>query len=347
MTSTPEGAPKARSGSPRSKPVRGTTWTVDSAEAGQRLDKFLAAADRAGSRSRATDALARGRVFLDDAEMAAGDGARLVVAGERVRLWIDRPGSAARGPAPRARHGLETLFEDDTLIVINKPAGMLTVPLDDAGTAPTVANDASSVLDLLQQRFRSHGGREPFVVHRIDRDTSGVVLFALTSRVRGALVKQFADRTPERAYLALVDGHPHPSMGTWHDLLVWDEDAMRQRAARQGDRDAVDALSDYRVVEAFDSTSLLEVLLTTGRQGQIRVQAQLRGHPLVGDRRYGGRGPASRDPIAFDRQALHAHRLVFAHPVDRRPIEITAPPPADFTALLERLRRQTASRGRR
>ena len=115
---------------------------------------------------------------------------------------------------------------------------------------------------------------------------------------------------------------------------------MRQRAARPGDRDAVDALSDYRVVEAFDSTSLLEVRLTTGRQGQIRVQAQLRGHPLVGDRRYGGRGPASRDPIAFDRQALHAFQLAFAHPVDRRRIEVTAPPPADLSALLERLRRR-------
>ena len=167
-----------------------------------------------------------------------------------------------------------------------------------------------------------------------------MVVFALTSRARAALVKQFAERTPERVYLALVDGHPHPSMGTWHDLLSWDEDAMRQRAARPGDHGAVDALSDYRVVEAFESTSLLEVRLTTGRQGQIRVQAQLRGHPLVGDRRYGGRGPASRDPIAFDRQALHAFQLAFTHPVDRRPIEVTAPPPADLSALLERLRRR-------
>jgi 23S rRNA pseudouridine1911/1915/1917 synthase len=340
MTSTPEGASKARSGSPRGDRPRGRTWTVDTAEAGQRLDKFLAAADRAGSRSKAADALVRGRVFVADVEMTGADGARAVAAGEVVRLWIDRPGSAARGAAPRSRHGLETLFEDDSLIVINKPAGMLTVPLDDTGSTPVTAGDGASVLDLLKDRFRSHGGREPFVVHRIDRDTSGVVLFALTSRARGGLVKQFADRTPERVYLALVDGHPHPSMGTWHDLLVWDEDAMRQRAARVGDRDAVDALSDYRVVEAFDSTSLLEVKLTTGRQGQIRVQAQLRGHPLVGDRRYGGRGPASRDPIAFDRQALHAHRLVFAHPVDRRPVEVTAPPPADFTALLDRLRRR-------
>ncbi len=340
MTSTPEGAPDARIGSSRDDRSRGRTWTVDTAEAGQRLDKFLATAERAGSRSRAADALARGRVFVDDVEMTAGDGARVVVAGLTVRLWIDRPGSAARGAAPRSRHGIETLFEDDMLIVVNKPAGMLSVPLDDAGPAPADGGGGSSVLDLLQQRFRSHGGREPFVVHRIDRDTSGAVLFALNTRARGALTKQFADRTPERVYLALVDGHPDPETGTWHDRLVWDEDACRQRPARDGDRDAVDALADYRVLETFASTSLLEVRLTTGRQGQIRVQAQLRGHPLVGDRRYGGRGPASRDPIAFGRQALHAYRLAFTHPVDRRPIEVTAPPPADLAALLERLRRQ-------
>ena len=213
MTSTPEGASGPRFGSSRDERVRGRTWTVETAEAGQRLDKFLAAADRAGSRSRAADALARGRVFVDDAEMAGADGARAVAAGEVVRLWIDRPGSAARGAAPRARHGLETLFEDDTLIVVNKPAGMLTVPLDDA--APVTAGaDGASVLDLLQQRYRSHGGREPFVVHRIDRDTSGVVLFALTSRAKrrarqavrradaGARLPRAGRRAP-----ASVDGH--------------------------------------------------------------------------------------------------------------------------------------------
>ncbi len=339
MTSKPQGAPTERSGSPRDARTRGRTWTVDTSEANVRLDKYLAAADRAGSRSRAADALARGRVFVDDVEVSAADAATPVAAGAVVRLWMDRPGSASRAPAPRARHGLETLFEDDTLIVVNKPAGMLTVPLDDAGPAPA-AGDGASVLDLLQQRYRSHGGREPFVVHRIDRDTSGAVLFALNARSRGALTKQFAERTPERVYLALVDGHPQPPTGTWHDLLVWDEDACRQRPARHGDRGAVDALADYRLVEAFETTSLIEVRLTTGRQGQIRVQAQLRGHPLVGDRRYGGRGPASRDPIAFGRQALHAHRLAFTHPVDRRPVEVTAPPPADFTALLDRLRRR-------
>jgi 23S rRNA pseudouridine1911/1915/1917 synthase len=306
---------------------------VETADAGQRLDKFLAAADRAGSRSRASDALARGRVFVNEVEAAPADGARLVAAGDAVRLWIDRPGSAARTVKPAARGGMAILLEDDDLVVANKPAGLLTVPLDDDPDVP-------SALETLRHRFRSHGGREPLAVHRIDRDTSGVVLFALNPRARGLLAAQFADRTPERVYAAVVHGHPHPSSGSWHDRLSWDEDAMVQRPARDGDPQAVDAVSDYRVVEAFADASLLEVRLETGRQGQIRVQAQLRGHPLAGDRRYGPRGEAKARAIAFPRQALHAQRLAFAHPADRRRVEVTAPLPDDFAALLATLRRR-------
>jgi 23S rRNA pseudouridine1911/1915/1917 synthase len=315
-----------------SRTAGGRTWTVAASEAGQRLDKFLAAADRAGSRSRAHDALARGRVFVDDVEAAAADGARIVDAGTVVRLWIDRPGSASRPVKPPARGGLRLLYEDDDLVVADKPAGLLTVPLDDDPDSP-------SALELLRQRFRSHGGREPLVVHRIDRDTSGVVLFALNPRARGLLAAQFADRAPERVYLAVVHGRPHPPAGHWADRLVWDDEACLQRPARPEDTQAVDAMSDYAIVEAFEAASLIEVRLHTGRQGQIRVQAQLRGHPLVGDRRYGPRGRTAPDAISFPRQALHAHRLVFAHPGDRRRVEVMAPPPRDFDALIRRLRR--------
>jgi 23S rRNA pseudouridine1911/1915/1917 synthase len=312
-------------------PQRGRSWTVSAGDAGQRLDKFLAAADRAGSRSRAGDALARGRVFVNEQEATPADGARPVDAGDVVRLWVDRPGSAARRAGAAPRGGLPLLYEDDDLVVADKPAGLLTVPLDDDPEAP-------SALERLRQRFRSHGGREPLVVHRIDRDTSGAVLFALNPRARGLLAAQFAERTPERVYLAVVHGHPFPSAGHWADRLVWDEEACLQRPARGDDPRAVDAMSDYRVLDAFADASLIEVRLQTGRQGQIRVQAQVRGHPLVGDRRYLPRGGASGEAITFARQALHAHRLVFAHPADRRRIEVTSPPPADFQALLRRLR---------
>jgi 23S rRNA pseudouridine1911/1915/1917 synthase len=342
MSSIPEGDGPARPGSPR-PPRGGETRTVDPASAGQRLDKFLADARRAGSRSRASDALARGRVFVNEAEAAPADGARTVADGDVVRLWRHRPGSAARRAAPpRPRDGLETLVEDDALIVVNKPAGMLTVPLD--GVPPAASSDTASVLERLQQRFRSHGGREPLVVHRIDRDTSGCVVFALTPAARAALMAQFAERTPERIYTAIVHGHPRPDAGTWHDRLVWDDEACLQRPARPDDRDVVDALSDYRVVEAFAEASRLEIRLQTGRQGQIRAQAMLHGHALVGDRRYRPRGGVADGIPAFPRQALHAERLAFVHPDGVTRIDVRAPLPPDLDKLLDRLRRTPRSR---
>lgn len=309
------------------------TWTVAAGEAGQRLDKFLAAADRAGSRSRASDALTRGRVFVDGEEVDATAGARLVREGQSVRLWLDRPGSATRPSRTSARLGLDVLFEDDALIVVNKPAGLLTVPLDgDSG--------AASVLALLWDRFRSFRTREPHVVHRIDKDTSGLVLFALHEQARARLVAQFARRTPQRLYLALVNGHPSPAAGTWEDRLAWDADAFVQRRARPDDPEARDASCDYRVVSTFTDTSLLEIRLHTGRQGQIRAQAQLRGHPLVGDRRYRPREGEPGHGVAFPRQALHAQRLAFTHPVTDAPVEVTAPMPEDLRLLVDKLRRR-------
>lgn len=308
-------------------------WTVDVDEAGQRLDKFLAAPRRAGSRRRGADALARARVFVNGIEAAGTEGARLVRLGDVVRLWMDRPGSAHRAIRPPARDGLDILHEDADLVVVNKPPGLLTVPLDEE-------SGPASVLDLLHERFRSHRARTPLVVHRIDRDTSGLVLFALHPGARAALAAQFARRTPERVYLALVRGHPEPPAGTWRDRLTWDDEACLQRAARPTDADARDAESDYRVVTSFDETSLIEVRLQTGRQGQIRVQTQLRGLPLVGDRRYGGGTHEGTHARTFPRQALHAQRLAFEHPSDGRRMAFTAPMPADLHGLLDRLRRR-------
>lgn len=267
--------------------------------------------------------------------MAAGHGWR---AGEQVRLWMDRPGSASKAPRPPVRDGLDIVHEDTDLVVVNKPAGLLTVPLDGDSAAP-------SVLALLWDRFRSHGTREPLVVHRIDKDTSGLVLFALHETARSRLVSQFAHHTPDRIYMALVNGHPYPAEGTWHDRLTWDEEAFVQRRSQEDDPAARDAECAYRVVTSFVETSLLEVRLHTGRQGQIRAQAQLHGHPLVGDRRYRPREGAPGHALRFPRQALHAQRLAFDHPADGRRVAFTAPTPPDLRELLDKLRRQARQGG--
>jgi 23S rRNA pseudouridine1911/1915/1917 synthase len=139
-------------------------------------------------------------------------------------------------------------------------------------------------------------------------------------------------------YLAVVYGHPDPPSGTWRDRLVWDRKALIQKETHPRDPEGTDAISDYRVVEAFRETSLIEVRLQTGKRNQIRIQARLRGHTLVGERRY-VYGPDELRPVAFARQALHAYRLGFAHPGDERAMTFEAPVPSDFNDLLARLRR--------
>ena len=274
-------------------------------------------------------ALERGKIFLNTEEMALVDAARRLVAGDVVRVWMDRPGSARR--APRSETGdLEILYEDDLLLVLNKPAGLLSVPLERK-------MGASSVYDQLEDYFRPRGKRHPFVVHRIDRDTSGLVLFAKDARTQEALKGQFRRREPERVYLAVVYGHPEPTAGTWRDRLVWDRKALIQKETHPRDPEGTDAISDYRVVETFRDASLIEVRLQTGKRNQIRIQARLRGHTLVGERRY-VYGPDALRPIAFSRQALHAYRLAFEHPADRRVVHFEAPLPVDFSELLARLR---------
>jgi 23S rRNA pseudouridine1911/1915/1917 synthase len=305
-------------------------WTITAADAGARLDKFLAAADRVGSRAKVAAALERGKVFLNEVECAGSDGATRLVAGDVVRLWMDRPGSATRRPGPYKSGALDILYEDDALIVLNKPPGLLSVPLERRSQAP-------SIVTLLEDYFRSSGKRKPFVVHRIDLDTSGLVLFAKTARAQAALKDQFRRREPERVYRAIVYGHPDPPQGSWRDRLVWDTRALIQKETHPNDPSGMDAVSNYRVVERFASTSLIEVRLETGKRNQIRIQARLRGHTLVGEKRY-VYGPDALRPMAFPRQALHAYRLAFRHPSDGRPLEFEAPVPPDMAALLTRLR---------
>jgi 23S rRNA pseudouridine1911/1915/1917 synthase len=158
-------------------------------------------------------------------------------------------------------------------------------------------------------------------------------------RAQERLKDQFRRREPERVYLAVVYGHPDPPEGTWRDYLVWDDEALIQKETHPRDPRAKEALSDYRVVERFDGASLIEVRLHTGKRNQIRLQARLRGHTLVGEQRYVF-GPASLRPIAFSRQALHAWRLAFRHPENGKPLRFEAPLPPDMQGLVDALRRE-------
>lgn len=316
-----------------------STWTVTADDAGIRLDKFLAAPGRIGSRARAATALERGKIYVNDVEMRLPDGARRLAAGDVVRLWIDRPGTAKPRPRLTSSAGLDIIFEDDDVIVVNKPPGMLSVPLERKG-------EVVSVYGQIESRLRSLRRRRPLVVHRIDQGTSGLVMFATNLDAQRQLKAQFARREPERVYLAVVYGHPDPTAGTWRDTIAWDDKALIQKSTHPRDPKGMEAVCEYRVVESFRPASLIEVRLHTGRRNQIRLQARLRGHPLVGEERY-IYGPDILRPITFGRQALHAFRLSCKHPSDGRQITFEAPLPADFRDLLTRLRRVPGARPHR
>ena len=310
-------------------------WIVGAEGVGLRLDKFLAAADRLGSRGRALAALERGKVFLNGIE--AADAAVRLSRNDLVRVWMDRPGTAKRRPGPHKARDLEILYEDDDVIAVNKPPGLLAVPLERK-------READSVLEQLERHLRSHRRRRPFTVHRIDRDTSGVVMFAKHAAAQAVLKAQFLRHEPARVYTAVVYGHPDPLSGTWRDHLAWDQRSLVQKQTHARDPRGREAISEYRVSERYADTSLIEVRLVTGKRNQIRIQARLRGHTLVGEQRYVS-GPESLRPLDFPRQALHAARLTVTHPATGQVLTLEAPLPQDLRELIADLRR--AGRGPR
>jgi 23S rRNA pseudouridine1911/1915/1917 synthase len=314
-------------------------WTVADDEAGVRLDKFLAAPERLGSRSRAVTALERGRIYVNEAETTLADASLRLTAGLVIAVWMDKPGSARKPRGAFSAGALRIVHEDAAFLVLDKPAGLLSVPLDQRDAAP-------SAFELVEDHLRSHGKKRPLVVHRIDQDTSGLVVFAKDARAQEVLKGQFRRREPERVYWAVVYGHPDPAAGVWRDRLVWDERAQIQKTTHPRDPSGTDASCEYQVLESFAESSLIEVRLHTGKRNQIRIQARLRGCPLVGERRYTS-DSIERRQIVFARHALHAYRLAFRHPIDGRPLRFEAPLPSDFADLLKSLRASSRRAPRR
>src|SRR5439155_19752474 len=150
-------------------------------------------------------------------------------------------------------------FRSALLIGLKQPSGLAAGPVERR-------REKILIFDQLEAHLRSHGKRKPLVVHRIDRDTSGIVLFAKDGRTQAALKAQFRARSPERVYLAVVYGHPTPESGTWRDHLAWDTKALIQKQTHPRDPRAAEAISDYKVIEKFAATSLIEVRLKTGKR---------------------------------------------------------------------------------
>jgi len=291
---------------------------VPRAFGGLRLDQALARMFPQYSRNRLQVWLAAGHIRLDGAR---GEARQAVRGGERVELAPP----AAPDAAPRAqRMPLAIVFEDDALIVIDKPAGLVVHP--GAGVP-----DRTLMNGLLAHCPALAGVPRAGIVHRLDKDTSGLLVVAKTVEAQASLVRQLESRSMRRVYLAVVQGDP-PSSGLI-DAPVGRDTRARTRMAVT--RRGKDALTRYRVLERYGHAALVECRLESGRTHQIRVHFQHIRHPLVGDNVY-RRG--TRHGIAFARQALHAVELSLEHPRSGKTMTWRVEPPANLQKLLKSLR---------
>jgi len=310
--------PKPRPGPPG--PTASAEFTVAAPEAGRRLDQALAAGVEGLSRGAARRALADGAVFVNDRRVRIAS--RTVRRGDRIRL--------AGGPRPEPP-ALNVAYADDDLIVVDKPAG---VPVQ-----PTRRSGRGSLLDAVREHRRAQVPR-PYVglLHRIDRDTSGLVLFTLHRRANGPLARALAAHTIGRRYEALVHGEVAADAGTLDGPIGRADGRGRRRVDLEHGKPAV---THYEVVARHAGATHLRLRLETGRTHQIRVHLAAAGHPVVGDRQYGRgvtpRGPQAAALGAFPRQALHAATLELRHPVTGARLALRSPLPADLAELLELL----------
>jgi 23S rRNA pseudouridine1911/1915/1917 synthase len=298
-----------------------------------RLDLALIGRHPGLSRRKAREAIEKGQVTVRGATVV--EAGREVASADDVRWDVNRP--ARR----HVRSSLPLLYRDEDLVIVDKPPALLAVP-----SSPE-AVDEDTALRRVQELASHLHPRRPYVgvVHRIDRDTSGALAFALSPEARRRLRALFRAHHIERRYLALVQGAPREDRGTV-DAPIHEEYAGGRRRLARGREPAVAALTRWTVVERFPSAALLEVELETGRQHQIRLHLAHIGHPLLGERVYtsegAGRRPAGPGPAA-PRQMLHARRLAFVHPMTGTRVEAESPLPPDFRRVLSALRRRPAA----
>jgi 23S rRNA pseudouridine1911/1915/1917 synthase len=286
-------------------------WLVDPAAHGLRIDKLLASLAGEFSRSHLQEVIAQGHVVLDGAAVTTAS--RRVKAGQRlqVTLWPTAQALAFRAEAMP----LAIQFEDDHLLVLDKPAGLVV--------HPAAGNWSGTLLNgLLAHHAAAAGLPRAGIVHRLDKDTSGLMVVAKTLPAMTALVRAIAARQVQRVYHALAHGVP-----TWSDLVI---DAPIGRDPHVRTRMAVvaggkPARTDVVCLARGRSASGLECTLHSGRTHQIRVHLASRGHPLVGDSLYGG-----SPQWGLQRQGLHAVRLAFGHPIGGQRLAFSCPPPADL-----------------
>ena len=289
---------------------------------GERLDAALARLFGL-SRTRAADLVSEGRVQLDGAATAKSD---RVSAGQ----WLEVSQPAARVADPVVAEpveGLRIVHDDDDVVVVDKPVGVAAHP-SPGWTGPTVVGGLAAA----GYRIATSGAAErQGIVHRLDVGTSGLMVVAKSEHAYTVLKRAFKERTVDKVYHALVQGHPDPLRGTIDAPIGRHPQHDWRWAVTSGGKPSI---THYEVIEAFRSASLAEVHLETGRTHQIRVHFSALRHPCVGDLTYGA-DPTLAARVGLTRQWLHAVRLGFEHPATGRPVEFSSPYPDDLARALE------------
>lgn len=301
--------------------MRHFEYRIEAPGAKKRLDVYLSEIQKEISRSRIKKLIEENRVTVNGAPARAK---YKLKAGDRVRLEIPAPAplEIAAEPIP-----LDIIYEDECMVVVDKPAGMVVHPAPGHATGTLVNALLAHCTDL-----SGIGGVErPGIVHRLDKDTSGLVLVAKTQAAHNSLARQFKRREIKKVYLALVKGRVRRDRGLI-DRSIGRHKLHRKKMAPDIPTGR-DAQTGYEVIRRFEHFTFLRLYPKTGRTHQIRVHVACMGHPILGDALYGGKVDGKRKKIA--RQALHAHRLELSHPLTNAKMVFESPVPEDMMDYLE------------
>src|SRR5580692_7381931 len=276
------------------------------------------------SRARAAELIGTGQVLVDGQPAAKSD---RVLAGSPLTVTLPPPPEAAPAVRQEPVPGLVIVYEDDDIVVVNKPRGVAAHPTP-GWTGPTVLG---GLLAAGHTIATSGAAERQGIVHRLDANTTGLMVVAKSEPAYSALKQAFRDREVDKLYHALVQGHPDPLRGTVDAPIARQPGGSGRFAVVSDGRPSV---THYDTLEAFRAASLIEVILETGRTHQIRVHMSAIRHPCAGDRLYGA-DPVLAARLGLTRQWLHAVQLGFAHPADGRRVECRSDYPADLRSVLD------------